>query len=106
MKDTVAAGAAKAAGIQGNIRGDGFVLGGQILVNTNGEVVFEHKQKRYGDDATFKDLAGAILEHFYVGSNLTIDFLTTASVEQVARELLAEQISRETKNDTAPQQSL
>ncbi len=55
--------AAKAAGIQGNYRGDGFQLGGQLLVNTKGETVFEHRQKRYGDDATFEELQTAILTH-------------------------------------------
>lgn len=60
-KDAVAA--AKLAGIQGNLRGDGFQLGGQILVNTQGEVIFEHKQKRYGDDATFEEIQSAILEY-------------------------------------------
>jgi hypothetical protein len=57
-KEAVAA--AKSAGIEGNLRGDGFVLGGQILVDTNGEVVFEHKQKRYGDDATVHEIKSAI----------------------------------------------
>lgn len=62
--DKEAMATAKSAGIQGNLRGDGFVLGGQILVNTNGEVIFEHKQKRYGDDATVEQLLAAITEHF------------------------------------------
>lgn len=57
-KDAVAA--AKSAGIQGNLRGNGFQLGGQILVDRNGEVVFEHKQKRYGDDASFEEIKSAI----------------------------------------------
>jgi hypothetical protein len=61
--DKGALAAVKSAGIQGNLRGDGFQLGGQILVDTRGEVVFEHKQKRYGDDATLEELQSAILEY-------------------------------------------
>ena len=54
---------AKTAGIEGNYKGDGFVLGGQILVSQTGEHLFEHKQKRYGDDATLEELFEAIKEH-------------------------------------------
>lgn len=34
----------------GNLRGDGFQLGGQFIVN-KGVVLMEHRQTRYGDDA-------------------------------------------------------
>jgi prostamide/prostaglandin F2alpha synthase len=35
----------------GNLKGDGFQLGGQFVVAKGGKVVLEHRQKRYGDDA-------------------------------------------------------
>ena len=53
----------KESGVQGNYRGDGFQLGGQILVSHMGDVLFEHKQKRYGDDATPEEILQAIREH-------------------------------------------
>jgi hypothetical protein len=58
--DKEAVAAAKSAGIKGNLRGDGFQLGGQMLVNTQGDVVFQHKQTRYGDDASFEEIQSAI----------------------------------------------
>jgi AhpC/TSA antioxidant enzyme len=58
--DKGAVAAAKSAGIEGNLRGDGFQLGGQILVNTQGEVIFQHKQRRYGDDASLYEIQSAI----------------------------------------------
>ena len=49
----------KAQGVTGNLKGDGFQLGGQFVVDTKGEVVFEHRQKKYGDDAELEDLLAA-----------------------------------------------
>jgi prostamide/prostaglandin F2alpha synthase len=46
--------------IVGNFKGNGFVLGGQILIAPPGRVVFEHKQARFGDDATVEELLEAI----------------------------------------------
>ncbi len=42
--------------ISGNFKGDGLTLGGQILVAPPNRVVFEHKQKRFGDDATVEEI--------------------------------------------------
>jgi hypothetical protein len=35
----------------GNLKGDGFQLGGQYVVAKGGKIVLEHKQKLFGDDA-------------------------------------------------------
>lgn len=50
----------KAKDTPGNFKGDGFQLGGQFVVNTDGYVVFEHRQKLFGDDAEFEELYMAI----------------------------------------------
>jgi len=42
--------------VPGNLKGDGFQLGGQYVVNKEGKVVLEHKQKLFGDDAKILDL--------------------------------------------------
>lgn len=46
--------------ISGNFKGDGLTLGGQIIVAPPNRVVFEHKQKRFGDDATVEEILAAI----------------------------------------------
>ncbi len=51
---------AKAKSTPGNFKGDGFQLGGQFVVNTDGIIVFEHRQKLFGDDASFEQLYTAI----------------------------------------------
>ncbi len=51
---------AKSKHTPGNFKGDGFQLGGQFVVNTEGVVVFEHRQKLFGDDASFEELYDAI----------------------------------------------
>jgi prostamide/prostaglandin F2alpha synthase len=43
----------------GNLKGDGFQLGGQFVVY-KGKVVFEHRQKLFGDDAKLVDLFKAL----------------------------------------------
>jgi prostamide/prostaglandin F2alpha synthase len=43
----------------GNMKGDGFQLGGQYVVY-QGVVKFEHKQKLFGDDAKLVDLFAAL----------------------------------------------
>lgn len=45
----------------GNLKGDGFQLGGQFVVY-KGKIYFEHRQKLFGDDAKLVDLFKA-LEH-------------------------------------------
>jgi prostamide/prostaglandin F2alpha synthase len=44
----------------GNLKGDGFQLGGQYVVSKEGKILLEHKQKLFGDDARLPDLFGAI----------------------------------------------
>ena len=46
--------------ISGNFKGDGLTLGGQILVAPPNRVVFEHRQARFGDDASVEELLTAI----------------------------------------------
>ena len=50
----------KEQGVSGNFKGDGFQLGGQFVVSKNSEVIFEHRQKKYGDDAEISELEEAI----------------------------------------------
>lgn len=40
----------------GNMKGDGFQLGGQFVVQKGGQVKLDHRQKLFGDDAKLKDI--------------------------------------------------
>lgn len=42
--------------VPGNMKGDGFQLGGQYILQAGGKIMLEHKQKLFGDDAKFKDI--------------------------------------------------
>lgn len=44
----------------GNMKGDGFQLGGQFVVAKGGKVLLEHRQKLFGDDAKLVDVFGAL----------------------------------------------
>lgn len=44
----------------GNYRGDGFQLGGQFVVAKGGNILLEHKQKLFGDDAKLQDIFDAL----------------------------------------------
>jgi prostamide/prostaglandin F2alpha synthase len=44
----------------GNLKGDGFQLGGQYIVSKEGKILLEHKQKLFGDDARLPDVFGAL----------------------------------------------
>lgn len=46
--------------IQGNVVGDGFVLGGQFVLSQTGEVLLDHRQTQYGDDASIEEIVNAI----------------------------------------------
>lgn len=50
--------------VAGNLKGDGFTLGGQIFVAPPGRVVFEYKQARFGDDASVEELLEAIQDTY------------------------------------------
>lgn len=50
----------KAKDTPGNYKGDGFQLGGQFVVDTESRVLFDHRQKLFGDDASFEDLYDSI----------------------------------------------
>jgi hypothetical protein len=40
----------------GNMKGDGFQLGGQYVIAKGGKILLEHKQKLFGDDAKLTDI--------------------------------------------------
>ena len=42
--------------VKGNFKGDGFQMGGQMIINTDGKVLLDHRQKAYGDDAEIDTL--------------------------------------------------
>jgi prostamide/prostaglandin F2alpha synthase len=44
----------------GNLKGDGFQLGGQYVVAKGGKILLEHKQKLFGDDAKIADIFDAL----------------------------------------------
>lgn len=46
--------------ISGNFKGDGLTLGGQILIAPPNRVVLEHRQARFGDDASVEEILAAI----------------------------------------------
>ncbi len=41
----------------GNFKGDGFQLGGQMIVAKGGAILMDHRQKAFGDDAKLADIA-------------------------------------------------
>jgi prostamide/prostaglandin F2alpha synthase len=44
----------------GNLKGDGFQLGGQYVVAKGGKILLEHKQKLFGDDAKLIEIFDAL----------------------------------------------
>eukprot|EP00126_Sphaerothecum_destruens_P012625 Sdes_comp21635_c0_seq1m20223 len=40
---------AKTSGFKGNVKGDGFQMGGTFIVDQNGNILFAHVQQNYGD---------------------------------------------------------
>lgn len=46
--------------VPGNMKGDGFQLGGQYILQKGGKIMLEHKQKLFGDDAKFQDIFGTL----------------------------------------------
>ena len=51
---------ARSKDVPGNLKGDGFQLGGQFVVAKGGKVILDHRQKFYGDDVRLPDLFKAI----------------------------------------------
>ncbi len=51
---------AKKRGITGNMQGDGLQLGGTIIVDSLGEIIFTHSQKDYTDYPKIEDIVNAI----------------------------------------------
>lgn len=50
---------ASAKGISGNLKGDGLQLGGTIIVDKQGNVVFKHVQSSYSDQPSLDDIIKA-----------------------------------------------
>jgi len=50
----------KKRGVTGNFAGDGFQLGGQFVLDTDGSVLLEHRQAFYGDDEGNEGLLEAL----------------------------------------------
>ncbi len=50
----------EAKAVPGNFKGDGFQLGGQFVVAKGGRILLDHRQERYGDDATFEEISNAL----------------------------------------------
>ena len=46
--------------VPGNLKGDGFQLGGQFVVAKGGKILLEHRQKLFGDDAKLPELFQAL----------------------------------------------
>ena len=44
----------------GNLKGDGFQLGGQFVVAQGGDILLEHRQKLFGDDAKPTEIFDAL----------------------------------------------
>jgi prostamide/prostaglandin F2alpha synthase len=51
---------ARSKGTPGNLKGDGFQLGGQFVLAQGGSVLLEHRQKVFGDDAKPVDIFRAL----------------------------------------------
>jgi hypothetical protein len=49
-------------GVTGNFKGDGLTLGGQILVAPPNRVVLDHRQTRFGEDATLEEIYNAMYQ--------------------------------------------
>ncbi len=54
---------AKKRGIVGNLQGDGFQLGGLLIIDKNGDVVFSHVQKSYTDQPNVDDLLKSVEQY-------------------------------------------
>lgn len=50
----------KKRGVTGNFAGDGFQLGGQFVMDTDGSVLLEHRQGFFGDDEGNEELMAAL----------------------------------------------
>lgn len=61
---------AKAKGITGNMRGDGTQLGGTLIVDNKGDVIFIHEQKTYSDFPKEQDLFDAVQSYVEKNKNI------------------------------------
>ena len=51
-------------GITGNIKGDGFQLGGTIICDYKGEIIYTHNQESYDDFPEEKGINDAVLQYY------------------------------------------
>ena len=54
---------ASAKGISGNLRGDGLQLGGTIIVDKQGNIVYKHVQSSYSDQPSMDDILKATSDY-------------------------------------------
>lgn len=47
-------------GITGNLKGDGTQLGGTIIVNKEGDIIYNHSQSNYSDEPNSKEIIEVI----------------------------------------------
>lgn len=52
--------AANAKGIDGNLQGDGLQYGGTYVIKDGGQVLFEHKQEKFGDHPDVSKIVDAL----------------------------------------------
>lgn len=50
----------KERGVGGNFAGDGMQLGGAFVIDTDGSVVLDKRQKAYGDDPSNEEILAAL----------------------------------------------
>ena len=51
-------------GIKGDFKGDGYQLGGTVVLSPSGEVIFHKRQKYYGDDPTEDEITSCVEDYF------------------------------------------
>ena len=56
-------------GVTGNLTGDGFQMGGVVIVDNKGKILFDYEQKYYGDDPKVEEILKVIEEHYADAKN-------------------------------------
>jgi prostamide/prostaglandin F2alpha synthase len=56
-------------GIKGNMKGDGFQLGGTLIVDRKGDIIFKHLQKSYSDQPDMEQIFKAVRNYSLENDN-------------------------------------